>query len=76
MAQDKRYRAGRRLRGKISALEDPAFTADICRAGKTRHQEVMPLPLRINVTAIARFEEVVVGYPRGHARRRQDIPGS
>ncbi|EFA9667580.1 2-methylcitrate dehydratase [Escherichia coli] len=65
VAQDKRIDA---LREKINCFEDPAFTAD-CHDPEKR---AIANAITLEFTDGTRFEEVVVEYPIGHARRRQD----
>ncbi len=65
VAQDKRIDA---LREKINCFEDPAFTADYHDPEK----RAIANAITLEFTDGTRFEEVVVEYPIGHARRRQD----
>lgn len=65
MAQDKRIDA---LREKINCFEDPAFTADYHDPEK----RAIANAITLEFTDGSRFEEVVVEYPIGHARRRND----
>lgn len=64
VAQDKRIDA---LREKINCFEDPVFTADYHDPEKRAIANA--ITLEFDGT---RFEEVVVEYPIGHARRRRD----
>lgn len=65
VAQDKRIDA---LREKITCFEDPAFTADYHDPEK----RAIANAITLEFTDGSRFEEVVVEYPIGHARRRHD----
>lgn len=65
VAQDKRIDA---LREKINCFEDPAFTADYHDPEK----RAIANAITLEFTDGTRFEEVVVEYPIGHTRRRQD----
>lgn len=65
VAQDKRIDA---LREKINCFEDPALTADYHDPEK----RAIANAITLEFTDGTRFEEVVVEYPIGHARRRQD----
>lgn len=65
VAQDKRIDA---LREKINCFEDPAFTADYHDPEK----RAIANAITLEFTDGTRFEEEVVEYPIGHARRRQD----
>ncbi len=65
VAQDKRIDA---LREKINCFEDPVFTADYHDPEK----RAIANAITLEFTDGTRFEEVVVEYPIGHARRRQD----
>ena len=65
VAQDKRIDA---LREKINCFEDPAFTADYHDPEK----RAIANAITLEFTDGSRFEEVVVEYPIGHARRRTD----
>ena len=65
VAQDKRIDA---LREKINCFEDPAFTADYHAPEK----RAIANAITLEFTDGSRFEEVVVEYPIGHARRRTD----
>ncbi|EFC1353036.1 2-methylcitrate dehydratase [Escherichia coli] len=65
VAQDKRIDA---LREKINCFEDPTFTADYHDPEKRAIANAVTLEF----TDGTRFEDVVVEYPIGHARRRQD----
>ncbi|WP_059249278.1 2-methylcitrate dehydratase [Escherichia albertii] len=65
VAQDKRIDA---LREKINCFEDPAFTAGYHDPEK----RAIANAITLEFTDGTRFEEVVVEYPIGHARRRQD----
>ncbi|EPE0659040.1 2-methylcitrate dehydratase [Escherichia coli] len=65
VAQDIRIDA---LREKINCFEDPAFTADYHDPEK----RAIANAITLEFTDGTRFEEVVVEYPIGHARRRQD----
>lgn len=65
VAQDKRIDA---LREKINCFEDPAFTADYHDPEK----RAIANAITLEFTDGSRFEEVVVEYPIGHARRRND----
>ncbi len=63
--QDKRIDT---LREKINCFEDPSFTADYHDPEK----RAIANAITLEFTDGTRFEEVVVEYPIGHARRRQD----
>ena len=65
VAQDKRIDT---LREKINCFEDPSFTADYHDPEK----RAIANAITLEFTDGTRFEEVVVEYPIGHARRRQD----
>lgn len=65
VAQDKRIDA---LREKINCFEDPTFTADYHDPEK----RAIANAITLEFTDGSRFEEVVVEYPIGHARRRND----
>ncbi|MFO6427500.1 hypothetical protein ACLBOM_28200 [Escherichia coli] len=65
VAQDKRIDA---LREKINCFEDPAFTADY----HDPENAPSPTPLPLSSPTAHDLKEVVVEYPIGHARRRQD----
>lgn len=65
VAQDKRIDA---LREKIVCYEDPAFTADYHDPEK----RAIGNAISVEFTDGSRFDEVVVEYPIGHARRRAD----
>ncbi|XNM72542.1 hypothetical protein ACLK11_01875 [Escherichia coli] len=53
---------------RINCFEDPAFTADYHDPEK----RAIANAITLEFTDGTRFEEVVVEYPIGHARRRQD----
>jgi 2-methylcitrate dehydratase len=56
------------LRDKIICVEDPAFTADYHDPKKRSIANALTVEFKDGKT----FEEVVVEYPIGHARRRKD----
>ncbi len=56
------------LRAKISCIEDPAFTRDYHDAAKRS----IANGLTIEFNDGSRFDEVLVEYPLGHARRRSE----
>jgi 2-methylcitrate dehydratase len=56
------------LRDKIVCVEDPAFTADYHDAAKRS----IANGLTVEFNDGSKFDEVVVEYPIGHARRRTD----
>jgi 2-methylcitrate dehydratase len=56
------------LREKIACVEDPAFTADYHDASKRS----IANGITVEFNDGSKFEEVVVEYPIGHARRRAD----
>jgi 2-methylcitrate dehydratase len=56
------------LRAKIACIEDPAFTA----AYHDPARRAIPNALTIEFNDGGRFDEVLVEYPIGHARRRQE----
>jgi len=56
------------LRGRIHCVEDPQFTSDYHDPSKRS----IPNALSVEFEDGARLEEVVVEYPIGHARRRQE----
>lgn len=66
VAQDKRIDT---LREKINCFEDPSFTADYHDPEK----RAIANAITLEFTDGTRFEEVVVEYPIGHARRRQMV---
>jgi len=65
VAQDKRIDA---LREKMICVEDPAFTADYHNPEKRAIANAITLAF----TDGSCFDEVLVAYPIGHARRRHD----
>jgi 2-methylcitrate dehydratase len=56
------------LRAKISCVEDPAFTADYHDPSKRSIANA----LSVEFNDGSRFDEVLVAYPIGHARRRAE----
>ncbi len=56
------------LRAKITCVEDPAFTADYHDASKRSIANGVTVEFKDR----SKFEEVLVEYPIGHARRRAD----
>ena len=56
------------LRAKITCVEDPAFTADYHDPSKRS----IANGLTVEFNDGSRFDEVLVAYPIGHARRRAD----
>ena len=56
------------LREKITCIEDPAFTADY--HDPTKRSIANALTIEFNDGSV--FEEIVVEYPIGHARRRDE----
>ena len=56
------------LRAKIDCVEDPAFTADYYDPGKRSIANGLTVEFKDG----SRFDEVVVEYPIGHARRRAE----
>jgi 2-methylcitrate dehydratase len=56
------------LRAKIVCVEDPAFTADYHDPGK----RAIANGVTVTFTDGSRFDEVLVAYPLGHARRREE----
>lgn len=65
VAQDKRIDV---LREKIVCVEDAAFTADYHNPEK----RAIANAVSVEFTDGTRFDEVLVAYPIGHARRRQE----
>jgi len=56
------------LRGKIVCVEDPAFTVDYHDPSKRSIANALTVEFKDG----SKFDEVVVEYPIGHARRRTD----